>query len=109
MKTKTKKTSSVRRVYQQIKDKHPDCILLFLMFGCYESYFLDAELCSYVCDLPLEHRDRSGTVVPTVSIPSLEFNKHLRKMLSVGCRVTTCEQIGDRSVAITRNPRTVNA
>lgn len=109
MTKKTNKSSSVMPVYQKFKNKYPDCILLFRIGDCYESFFFDAELCSYVCDLPLEHRERSSDVIPVVSIPFWEFNGHKRKILSAGCRVTICEQIGERNVVITTNPRSVNA
>jgi len=106
---KIKKTSLVMSMYQQFKNKYSDCILLFRIGDCYESFFYDAELCSYVCDLPLEHRERSGDVIPVVSIPFWEFSKHKRKILSAGCRVTTCEKIGDRQFTRTITPGTVNA
>lgn len=108
MATKAKKLSPARKIYLWFKDKYPDCILLFRINDRYESFFEDAELCSSVCGLLVEHRDKSGDIVPVVSFPFWEFSKHSKKMLSAGYKVTTCEQVGGRDVTRIMTPENIN-
>ncbi|MFN0069993.1 MAG: DNA mismatch repair protein MutS [Chloroflexota bacterium] len=91
--------SPLRRQYLDIKQRHPDALLLFRLGDFYETFDDDAKIASEVLEIVLTQRDMGqGARVPMAGIPFHAADTYVGRLLSAGQRVAMCEQVGESAV-----------
>lgn len=90
----------VMRQYLEIKERYPDCILLFRMGDFYEMFFDDAIEASQLLDLTLTSRDKHREVpVPMCGMPYHAVRGYIGRLIAQGKKVAICDQIEDAKKA----------
>ncbi len=79
--------------YVEIKQKHPDCIVLFRMGDFYETFYEDAITSSRVLEITLTSRGKGEKKAPLAGIPYHSLNGYLKKFVTLGYKVVIVEQI----------------
>lgn len=97
------RSKKLSEIYQQLKDKYPDCVLFFRQAESYESYFEDAETCSRICGLDLDNRSIDNGPVPLVDILLEAIEGCLKKMLQAGHKVVVFEHNYIRLLTLRKN------
>ncbi len=94
---KTAETPMMKQYYQ-MKEKHPDAILLFRCGDFYETYASDAVKASQILGITLTRRS-AGTPNETemAGFPYHAIDTYLPKLIRAGQRVAICEQLEDPS------------
>lgn len=84
--------------YYQMKEKHPDAILLFRCGDFYETYSSDAVKAAQILGITLTRRS-AGTPNETemAGFPYHAIDTYLPKLIRAGQRVAICEQLEDPS------------
>ncbi len=86
--------------YLEIKNEHPDSILLFRMGDFYETFFEDAQTLAQVAGVTLTSRDaKSDHPVPLAGVPYHAIDTYLTRLLKAGITVAICEQVEDPATA----------
>jgi DNA mismatch repair protein MutS len=82
--------------YFEIKDKHPDAILLFRVGDFYETFLDDAIAASEILGITLTRR-ANGTAqsVELAGFPHHALDTYLPKLVRAGKRVAICDQLED--------------
>jgi DNA mismatch repair protein MutS len=82
------------RQYQDVKEQHPDGILLFRMGDFYEIFFEDAEVAAPVMGITLTSRPlgKSGRS-PMCGVPHHAWQVYVGKLLRAGHKVVICDQM----------------
>lgn len=84
--------------YYQIKEKHPDAILLFRVGDFYETFEEDAVKTSKIVGITLTKRaNGSASYVELAGFPYHALDTYLPKLVRAGQRVAICEQLEDPS------------
>ena len=94
-KDETKMSSGVLQQYDQMKQKHPDAILLFRVGDFYELYREDAQKAKDFLNLNVAKRNVDGKQVETAGFPHHALDNYLPKLVRAGQRVAICEQLED--------------
>ena len=82
--------------FWNVKEKHPDSIILFRMGDFYETFEKDAEITSDVLGIALTKRaNGAASSVPLAGFPYHALDQYLHKLLKAGYRVAICEQVED--------------
>ena len=86
------------RQYFQMKEKHPDAILLYRVGDFYETYSNDAVKASQILGITLTRRS-AGTPneIEMAGFPYHALDTYLPKLVRAGQRVAICEQLEDPS------------
>jgi DNA mismatch repair protein MutS len=81
------------RQYREVKEQHPDGILLFRMGDFYEIFFEDAEVAAPVMGITLTSRPlgKSGRS-PMCGVPHHAWQLYVGKLLRAGHKVVICDQ-----------------
>jgi len=88
------------RQYHQIKEKHPDTILLFRLGDFYETFEDDAAITAKVCGIVLTKRGNGAEEdTPLAGFPHHQLDNYLPKLVRAGYRVAVCEQLEDPKLA----------
>src|SRR5215831_12339023 len=88
------------RQYLDIKDQHPDAIVLFRLGDFYEMFFEDAVIGARVLDLALTTRDKGkDDAVPMCGVPHHAVRVYIAKLTELGHKVVLCEQTEDARLA----------
>src|SRR3569833_2789143 len=88
------------RQYLDVKDKHPDALVLFRLGDFYEMFFEDAVLGSRLLDLTLSTRDKGKEdAVPMCGVPHHAARGYIAKLTELGHRVVMVEQVEDPRLA----------
>jgi len=88
------------RQFLDIKDKHPDGVLLFRCGDFYEMFFDDAVVASRALDLTLTSRDKGkDDAVPMCGVPYHAVRGYIAKLTELGHKVVICEQTEDPKLA----------
>lgn len=90
-----KKQTPLMRQYSQIKERHPETILLFRVGDFYEIFGSDAELVSKELGITLTKRNNGGDQTPLAGFPFHALDSYLPKLVSKGYKVAICEQTED--------------
>ena len=90
-----KKQTPLMRQYSQIKERHPETILLFRVGDFYETFGSDAELVSKELEITLTKRNNGGDQTPLAGFPFHALDSYLPKLVSKGYKVAICEQSED--------------
>ncbi len=82
--------------YYQMKEKHPDAILLFRVGDFYETFENDAVKTSEILGITLTKRaNGSASYVALAGFPHHAIDTYLPKLVRAGLRVAICEQLED--------------
>jgi len=88
------------RQYLDVKDKHPDAIVLFRLGDFYEMFFEDAVVGARLLDLTLTTRDKGkDDAVPMCGVPHHAARGYIAKLTELGHRVVMVEQVEDPRLA----------
>ncbi len=88
------------RQFLDVKDKHPDGIVLFRCGDFYEMFFEDAVVASRALDLTLTSRDKGkDDAVPMCGVPYHAIRGYIAKLTELGHTVVMCEQVEDPKLA----------
>ena len=90
-----KKQTPLMRQYNQIKEEHPQTILLFRVGDFYETFGSDAELVSRELGITLTKRNNGGDQTPLAGFPFHALDSYLPKLVNKGHKVAICEQTED--------------
>ena len=80
-----------RQMFTELKQKHPDTILLFRMGDFYEARDKDAEVCSSILGITLTVRTNDKLA----GFPYHALDTYLPKLIRAGHRVAICDQLED--------------
>ncbi|WP_026962030.1 DNA mismatch repair protein MutS [Alicyclobacillus herbarius] len=84
------------RQYQELKQQHPDALLMFRLGDFYELFFEDAETASRILDITLTGRDAgSAGRVPMCGVPFHSADQYITRLVDHGYAVAICEQTED--------------
>ncbi|MFW6449745.1 MAG: DNA mismatch repair protein MutS [Nanoarchaeota archaeon] len=90
------KLTPAMQQFMDIKNKNPDCIILFRMGDFYELFFEDARKAADVLDITLTKRGQhNGVDIPLAGIPYHSIEPYLAKLIKNGFKVAICEQLED--------------
>ena len=82
--------------YLEMKEKHPDAILLFRVGDFYETFCDDAIAASEILGITLTRRaNGSASSVELAGFPHHALDTYLPKLVRAGRRVAICEQLED--------------
>lgn len=81
--------------YMEIKQKYPDCLLMFRMGDFYETFFDDAVAASRELEIVLTSRGQGEKKAPLAGIPYHSLEPYLAKLVRKGYKVAICEQMED--------------
>jgi DNA mismatch repair protein MutS len=84
------------RQYREVKDRHPDALVLFRVGDFFELFDADAETACRVLGLTRTSRDKA---VPMAGFPHHAVDAHARKLVQAGHRVAVCDQVEDPASA----------
>ncbi|HED36820.1 MAG TPA: DNA mismatch repair protein MutS, partial [Ignavibacteria bacterium] len=80
--------------YSEIKQAHPDMILLFRMGDFFETFEEDAKIAAKVLGITLTKRSNGAAGdVPLAGFPHHAIDTYLPKLVRAGYRVAVCEQV----------------
>ena len=91
--------SPIMRQYHELKQNHPDAVLLFRCGDFYESFDEDAKTCADILGITLMYRDNN--VFPrnpedrVAGFPHYALDTYLPKLIRAGKRVAICDQLED--------------
>jgi DNA mismatch repair protein MutS len=87
--------SPARQQYLDLKQQHPDAILLYRMGDFYEMFDADAEIASKVLGIQLTARSypRGEGRIPMAGVPHHSVQGYIKRLIEAGYRVALCEQI----------------
>lgn len=74
----------------ELKDKHPDCLLLFRCGDFYESYEEDAAAVAQICGITLtKYKDGARLA----GFPHFALDTYLPKLIRAGHRIAICGEL----------------
>lgn len=86
--------------YLEIKEQHPDTIVMFRLGDFYEMFFDDAKLVSRELDLTLTGRDAGAKErVPMCGVPHHAVQAYVQRLIDNGHKIAIVEQLEDPSMA----------
>lgn len=93
---KQEQTPMMRQFYE-LKEKHPDAILLFRCGDFYETYADDAVVAARILGITLTHRSNKGKVgqIEMAGFPYHALDTYLPRLVRAGHRVAICDQLED--------------
>jgi DNA mismatch repair protein MutS len=84
------------RQYNEIKERHKDCILFFRLGDFYEMFFDDAITASRELEITLTGKSSGdGERAPMCGVPHHAADAYLAKLVERGHKVAICEQLED--------------
>jgi DNA mismatch repair protein MutS len=90
----------VMQQYMDVKEAHPDAIVLFRMGDFYEMFGEDAKTASRILQIALTTRDKNKkTPMPMCGVPYHSVAPYIKKLVDAGYKVAVCEQVEDASEA----------
>ncbi|MBN1463266.1 MAG: DNA mismatch repair protein MutS [Paludibacteraceae bacterium] len=82
--------------YNEMKEKHPDAILLFRVGDFYETFSTDAIKTAEILGITLTRRaNGSASYIELAGFPHHALDTYLPKLVRAGMRVAICEQLED--------------
>ena len=93
METK-KAVNKMVKMFNELKAKHPDAVILFRVGDFYESYFDDAKKVSEVLGITLTKRSGEDGYYLT-GFPHHALDTYLPKLIRAGLRVAICDDISE--------------
>ncbi len=94
------KMTPLMKQYLEIKNQHPDTLVLFRMGDFFETFNEDAKIASRILDITLTKRANGAAAhVPLAGFPHHALDSYLPKLVEAGLRVAICEQVEDPKLA----------
>jgi len=88
------KETPLMKQYNQIKEKHPDALLLFRVGDFYETFGEDAIKAASILGIVLTKRGAgSASETPLAGFPYHSLDTYLPKLVKAGYRVAICDQL----------------
>ena len=92
--------SPAMRQYVEVKERYPDCIILFRMGDFYEMFFEDAVTASRLLEITLTSRNKNKEdAIPLCGFPYHAASAYIAKLIEKGFKVAVCEQMEDPKLA----------
>ncbi len=88
-----KELSPIMKQFHDLKEQHPDAVLLFRVGDFYETYEEDAETASQILGIVLTTRNTDGTKM--AGFPHHALDTYLPKLVRAGKRIAICDQLED--------------
>jgi len=89
------------RQFYQVKEAHPDKLILFRMGDFYETFFDDAVTASKILNITLTTRNKNDDdPIPLAGFPYHALDNYLDKLIKSGLKVAICEQTEDPKKAV---------
>lgn len=86
---------SILKQYKELKQKHPDALILFRIGDFYETYEQDAEKASKILGITLtkssKTKDKQGNPIVMAYFPYHALDTYLPKLINAGQRVAICD------------------
>lgn len=86
-----KELSPVMKQFHDLKEQHPDAVLLFRVGDFYETYGEDAETAAQILGITLTKRTTDSTKM--AGFPHHALDSYLPKLVRAGKRVAICDQL----------------
>jgi len=94
------KITPMMKQYLEVKEQHPDKIILFRMGDFYETFYEDAQTSAKVLGITLTSRNKNDDdKIPLAGFPYHALDNYLDKFVKSGLKVVICEQIEDPKLA----------
>ena len=90
----TIKKSAFLKHYEAIKEKYPDCLLLFRIGDFYECFNEDAQVAAKILGLSLYERPERA-LSTMAGFSNNMFYDFLPKLVKAGNRVAVCDEVED--------------
>ena len=90
------------RQFFDMKQLHPDCLMMFRLGDFYEMFDEDARIASRELDLTLTTRDRGkekSEQTPMCGVPYHASETYIARLVNKGHKVAICEQVEDPATA----------
>ena len=81
--------------YREVKEKYPDCLILFRMGDFYETFYEDAKVAARELEITLTSRGKDEKKAPLAGIPYHALESYLARLIKKGYKVAICEQVED--------------
>lgn len=95
------KLTPMLRQFLEVKEAHPDKLILFRMGDFYETFYEDAHTAAKILNITLTSRDKSSeNPVPLAGFPYHALDNYLDKLIQAGLKVAICEQTEDPKKAV---------
>ena len=91
--TTTKTENKMVKMFNELKAKHSDAVILFRVGDFYETYFEDAKKIAEVLGLTLTRQAK--TKMDLTGFPSHALDTYLPKLIRAGLRVAICDDISE--------------
>ena len=91
--TTTKTENKMVKMFNELKAKHPDAVILFRVGDFYETYCEDAKKIAEVLGLTLTRQAK--TEMDLAGFPSHALDTYLPKLIRAGLRVAICDDISE--------------
>lgn len=95
--------------YKELKEKHPDALLLFRAGDFYEAYMEDAKRASKILSVPLEKsKDKQGLdgkPLESIAFPHYAIDSYLPKLIRAKERVAICDPLPDPKQKVQDTPK----
>lgn len=91
--TATKTENKMVKMFNELKSKHPDAVILFRVGDFYESRFDDAKKIADVLGLTLTRQAK--TKMDLAGFPYHALDTYLPKLIRAGLRVAICDDISE--------------
>ena len=88
-----KELSPIMKQFHDLKEQHPDAVLLFRVGDFYETYGEDAETASQILGIVITTRNTDGTKM--AGFPHHALDTYLPKLVRAGKRIAICDQLED--------------
>lgn len=88
-------SASFLKLFDEIKAKHPDVIVIMRKDDSYEIYKSDAKKAAEATHLPVTKQEIEGKKIDTVSFSHTMLDVHLPNIIRAGHRVAVCDQLED--------------
>ncbi|MEK6816388.1 MAG: DNA mismatch repair protein MutS, partial [Nanoarchaeota archaeon] len=85
--------------YVAVKQKYPDCLVLFRMGDFYETFYDDAVTAARDLEITLTSRGKGEKKAPLAGIPYHALETYLARLVRKGHKVVIVEQIEDPKLA----------
>lgn len=97
MAKKSGELTPMMKQFFDLKEKHPDALLLFRCGDFYETYHDDADEAARILGITLTHRSSVGSQQGTAmaGFPFHALDNYLPKLIRAGKRVAICDQLED--------------
>ncbi|MBI2665331.1 DNA mismatch repair protein MutS [Candidatus Woesearchaeota archaeon] len=85
--------------YREVKEEHPDCLVMLRMGDFYEMFYDDAITASKALEITLTSRGQGDKKAPLAGIPFHALEPYLSKLVKNGFKVAIVEQLEDPKLA----------